>query len=120
MVTDPVNVKVHVSVPEQDAPDHPLNAEPFAGSAFKLITVPDENKAEQVTPQSMSLGPEVTKPWPDPSLVTLSDNESPEGFEFSVGLFKKYKPATSAPLNARLYILISSSFPSRNPALGMT
>lgn len=58
-------------VPEQ-APLHPANEEPGAAAAFKETIVPSENWLEQVVPQSMPAGVEVTVPLPFPCFCTVT------------------------------------------------
>src|SRR5206468_6746829 len=64
-------VTVQGPVPEQ-APLQPPNEEPGAGAAFKATEVPASNWVEQVAPQSIPAGVEVTVPLPAPPLVTVT------------------------------------------------
>ena len=56
-------------VPEQ-APDQPANIEPETGLAVRVTEVPWANEAEQVPPQLIPEGLEVTVPEPVPDLET--------------------------------------------------
>src|SRR5207245_8932650 len=58
------SVIVHVPVPEQPPPLQPVKAEPLAGLAVRVTTVPLAKLAEQVAPQVMPAGPLVTVPAP--------------------------------------------------------
>ena len=57
-------------VPEQ-APDHPVKVEPAAGVAVSVTVVPLAMPAEQVTPQEIPAGEDVTDPLPVPARVTV-------------------------------------------------
>jgi hypothetical protein len=57
-------------LPEQ-APPQLTNDEPAAAAAFKATEVPASNWCEQVAPQLMPAGVEVTVPLPVPCLVTV-------------------------------------------------
>ena len=72
-VTDgkPFMVTVQIPVPEQD-PDQPLNNDEASGVGVSVTAVPGANHAEQVDPQSIPAGLEVTVPPPVPLLETLS------------------------------------------------
>ncbi len=59
-------------VPEQPPPDQPAKAEPVAGAAVSVTTVPLEKDCEQVDPQLIPAGELVTVPVPAPPLVTVS------------------------------------------------
>jgi hypothetical protein len=61
---------VQVPVPEQPAPDHPVNSEPDAALAVRVTLVPYSKVAEHVSPQLMPAGLEVTVPVPAPVLLT--------------------------------------------------
>src|SRR5262245_14411728 len=63
-------VTVQGPLPEQ-APPQLINDEPAAAAAFKATEVPASNWFEQVAPQLMPAGVEVTVPLPVPSLVTV-------------------------------------------------
>src|SRR5437899_1262843 len=65
-----VSVTLQVPVPEQPPPLQPAKVEPVAGFAVSVTNVPLSNEAEQVTPQSIPGGLEVTVPLPEPSRVT--------------------------------------------------
>jgi hypothetical protein len=67
-----LSVNVHVPVPVHPPPDQPVNVEFAAGVAVSVMLVPLVNDAEQVVPQSMPAGEEVTLPPPVPLLETLS------------------------------------------------
>src|SRR5262245_60504089 len=64
-----VIASLHGSVPLQ-APDQPVNAQPAAGIAVRVIMAPSTRLALQVAPQSIAAGAETTVP--EPSLVTIS------------------------------------------------
>src|SRR5436190_10081522 len=66
----PLIVAVHVPVPEQ-APDQPTKDDPGEAVAVSLTGIA-ANGAEQVEPQLIPLGLEVTLPEPLPVLVTVS------------------------------------------------
>jgi hypothetical protein len=62
---------VHVAaLPVQPPPDQ-LKVEPVAGVAVSTTLSSAANKAEQVVPQLMPAGAEVTVPVPLPALVTF-------------------------------------------------
>ena len=63
-------VTVQAPLPEQ-APPQLTNDEPAAAAAFKATEVPVSNWFEQVAPQLMPAGVEVTVPLPVPCLVTV-------------------------------------------------
>ena len=65
-------VTVQVPVPEQPPPLQPVNAEPAAGVAVSVTTVPSLNDAAQVAPQLIPAGELVTVPEPVPVFVTVS------------------------------------------------
>ncbi|HEY3550370.1 MAG TPA: hypothetical protein VGK69_04895, partial [Gaiellaceae bacterium] len=58
-------------VPVQ-APDQPLKVEPAAGVAVRVTLVPEVKSCEQVEPQLIPAGLDVTVPLPEPALLTLS------------------------------------------------
>jgi hypothetical protein len=58
-----------VPVPEQ-APLQPAKMAPAEGAAVNVTEAPEPNEAEQVAPQSIPAGEEVTVPVPVPVLVT--------------------------------------------------
>ena len=58
-------------VPEH-APLHPANMDPEEGEAVSVTTVPLRKPEEQVLPQSIPAGLDVTLPLPVPSLLTVS------------------------------------------------
>jgi len=60
-----------LAVPEH-APVHPANMEPAEGEAVRVTTVPLTKFAEQVLPQLMPAGLDVTVPPPVPAFVTVS------------------------------------------------
>ena len=62
-------------VPEQPAPDHPLNEEPAAGAAVSVTRVPSAKLAEQAAPQEMPPGEELTCPLPLPERSTVSGKD---------------------------------------------
>src|SRR5438132_13901779 len=61
-----VRVMVHVPVPVQPPPVHPSKVEPLAGVAVRVTCVPLSKEAEQVAPQLIPAGLEVTVPLPVP------------------------------------------------------
>jgi len=63
-------VTAHVPVPVQ-APDQPVKFESAEGLAVRVTTVPLLKAAEQVVPQLMPAGEEVTVPLSDPLFVTV-------------------------------------------------
>jgi hypothetical protein len=63
-------VTVHVPVPEQ-APLHPTKMESAAGVAVNVSEVPALNDVEQVAPQLIPAGEEVTVPVPVPLFETI-------------------------------------------------
>src|SRR5262245_23485840 len=65
-----VSVTLQVPVPEQPPPLQPAKVEPVAGVTLRVTTVPLLNEAEQVAPQLIPAGSEVTVPRPVPVLVT--------------------------------------------------
>ena len=65
-----LSVTVQAPLPEQ-APPQLTNDEPAAAAAFKATEVPALNWFEQVAPQSIPAGVEVTVPLPVPCLVTV-------------------------------------------------
>jgi hypothetical protein len=65
-----------VLVPIQ-SPDQLENIEPVSGVAVNVTDMLLAYEAEQVAPQSISVGVEVTMPVPDPALVTVSVSELP-------------------------------------------
>jgi hypothetical protein len=67
-------VTVHGPVPTHPTPFHPLNVEPGAGVAVSVTVEPLRTDCEQVAPQLMPLGTDVTVPNPTPFLVTESVN----------------------------------------------
>jgi hypothetical protein len=67
-------VNVQVPVPEQPPPLQPSKAESRPGFAVNVITVPALKVAEQVLPQLMPAGLELTLPRPRPDLLTVSVN----------------------------------------------
>src|SRR5437867_1143788 len=64
-------VTVHAPVPEQPPPLQPVNVEPVAGVAVSVTLVPLSKEAEQVAPQSIPAGLEVTVPLPVPAPLTV-------------------------------------------------
>ena len=68
-VASAFNVTIQVPVPEQ-APDQPVKALPGSGVAVSVTSVPQVNGVEQVMPQSIPLGDDVTVPEPDPAVDT--------------------------------------------------
>ena len=68
----------HVPVPEQPPPDHPVKVEPVDGVAVSVTEVPYRYELEQVAPQLMPAGLDVTLPLPFPLLDTDSPKLSSE------------------------------------------
>ena len=66
-------VTVQGPVPEHP-PLHPTNVHPGKGVAVRVTTVPLSYDAEQVTPQLIPPGLDVTVPRPVPLLFTVSGN----------------------------------------------
>ena len=60
-----------VPEPEQPPPLQPANVEPPAGLAVSVTEVPELYEAEQVAPQLIPAGFDVTVPLPDPPLFTV-------------------------------------------------
>ena len=54
------------------SPDQPVNLEPAAAVAFTVTDAPSWKVAEQVVPQLIPVGLDVTLPVPVPALVTVS------------------------------------------------
>jgi hypothetical protein len=67
-------VTVQLPVPEQPPPDHPANTEPESAAAESETEVPEAKLVEQLEPQLMPAGAEVTVPEPVPFFATLSAN----------------------------------------------
>ena len=62
---------VHVPVPVHAPPLQPVNVEPAAGVAVRLMPVPLPNTAEQVVPQEIPAGVLETVPVPAPAFVMV-------------------------------------------------
>src|SRR5206468_12731125 len=60
-----------VPEPEQPPPLQPANVEPPAGLAVSVTEVPELYEAEQVAPQLIPAGFDVTVPLPEPGLLTV-------------------------------------------------
>ena len=65
---------VHVPVPVQAPPLHPVNTLPLAGDAVKVTLVPELKLTEHVAPQLIPAGELVTVPLPVPAFDTDSVN----------------------------------------------
>ena len=72
-----VNVTLHVAVPEHPPPLHPVNVDPEAGTAVKVITVPPAKFAEHVDGHEIPAGALVTVPLPVPASVTVNAKPVP-------------------------------------------
>src|SRR5205809_8140545 len=68
-------VTVQVVPETASQPLQPLNMEPRSGLAVKVTTVPLTSEAEQVAPQSIPGGSEVTVPLPMPKPLALGTLE---------------------------------------------
>jgi len=66
-----VIVTAHVPVPLQ-APDHPVKVDEAFGVAVRITDAPAVNELEQVVPQDIPAGAEVTVPLPVPAEITDS------------------------------------------------
>ena len=64
-------VTVQLPVPEQPSPLQPAKVDSEAGDAVSVTDVPSANEAEQLEPQSIAAGEEVTEPDPVPDFVTV-------------------------------------------------
>ena len=73
-VTDfaPVIDTLHCFELPLQAPDQPVKVDLFAGVAVSVTSVPAAKECEQVAPQSMPGGLDITRPLPLPIFVTLS------------------------------------------------
>ena len=69
---------MQVPVPEHPPPDQPVNVEPVAGVAVSVTDVPYVKLFEQVAPQLIPAGLDVTVPLPFPLLETESPKLSSE------------------------------------------
>jgi hypothetical protein len=67
-----LSVTLQVPVPEQPPPLQPVKAEPVAGAAVKVTTVPLAKAAEHVAPHKIPAGLLVTVPVPVPALLAVS------------------------------------------------
>jgi hypothetical protein len=65
-------VTVHVPFPEQPLPLQPAKVEPVAALAVSVTELPFAKPAEQVAPQLIPAGLDVTVPVPFPAFVTVS------------------------------------------------
>src|SRR5207247_46702 len=74
-----VRVTVQVLVPEHPPPLQPSKVEPVAGVAVRVTGVPLSKDAEQVAPQLIPAGFEVTVPLPVPSRTTERVGRFPAG-----------------------------------------
>ena len=63
-------VTVHVPVPEQPPPDHPVKVEPDEGVAVSVTIVPGSYNSLQSVPQLIPEGSLVTVPEPVPGFET--------------------------------------------------
>jgi hypothetical protein len=71
-VTDLAALIVTIQLPVPvHAPLQPVNVDVPSGAAVKVTTVPLSNNAEQVAPQSIPAGDEVTEPPPVPAFVRV-------------------------------------------------
>jgi hypothetical protein len=69
-------VRVQVSPVPVQSPDQPMNVEPAAAAAVRVISSPGSKTAEHVAPQSMPTGAEVTLPSPVPAREMSMDTSS--------------------------------------------
>ncbi|PYN84297.1 MAG: hypothetical protein DMD87_28100 [Candidatus Rokuibacteriota bacterium] len=67
-------VTLQVPVPAQP-PLQPVKADPAAGAAVRVTTVPEVKKVEQLAGQEMPAGALPTVPVPVPAVVTASAND---------------------------------------------
>src|SRR6185437_14493342 len=65
-------VTVQPAVPKHPPPDHPANVKPEAAAAESVTLVPSAKLAEQVAPQSIPAGDEVTDPEPDTETLKVN------------------------------------------------
>src|SRR5262245_22267231 len=87
-----VMLTVQVPVPEQ-SPDHPKKLEPVAGVAVRVTLFPWSNACEQVEPQLIPAGLEVTVP--DPDLDTLNVSGVAVKFaitDFALSIVRSHAP----------------------------
>ena len=70
-------VTVHAPVPEQ-SPLQPVKFEPASAAAVSVTVLPDVKTAEQVVPQLIPGGLDVTVPEPLPAFVTVTAGEEAE------------------------------------------
>ena len=67
----PFIINVHCPVPEHPPPDQPVNTEPDVAAAVSVTEVPESYDVEQVAPQLIPVGDDVTVPEPIPLLLTV-------------------------------------------------
>ena len=72
-VVSPVKVTLQRPVPEQPPPLQPVKVDPLSADAVRVTTEPAWKPAEQVFPQSIPEGLEVTVPPPAPALETVRE-----------------------------------------------
>jgi hypothetical protein len=71
-VTKAVPFTTQVPAPEQPPPLQPTNTDPLDAAAFKVVAEPASKREEQVVPQLMPPGEDVTVPLPAPCLTTVT------------------------------------------------
>src|SRR3954469_3274962 len=69
-VVSPVSSTVHDPVPKHPPPDQPVKAFPGSAAGVSVTDWPSSKRAEQIAPQVMPAGEELTPPLPTPSLTT--------------------------------------------------
>src|SRR6187402_2172292 len=87
---------LHLPVPEQPPPDHPVNVEVAAGVAVKTTSVSGAKSALQVAPQLIPGGSDVTTPVPSPERLTVSVRSPTSGAPPAPAEFSPALPASFA------------------------
>jgi hypothetical protein len=97
-----------VPVPEHPPPDHPVKVEPAEAAAVRTTVEPREKVFEQLTPQSMPPGADVTVPIPAPSFVTVNEgvgfgmNVAVTDLAASIGTLHAYRPEQAPDQPAKI------------------